>query len=88
MMGLPEFDSEAFKSRIDHVEMEENGRLRFFFADGHTEETAYTARRAPSRNMTEEQREQFIAKLKASWVKRRLKKEWKLHPLVTTSAEI
>ena len=79
MMGLPEFDSEAFKSRIDHVEMEENGRLRFFFADGHTEETAYTARRAPSRNMTEEQRERFIAKIKASWVKRRLKKETENH---------
>ena len=37
ILGIPEFDTEVFKTKIKDIEIQEDGSLVFRFLDGHTE---------------------------------------------------
>ena len=72
LMGLPEFDGDAFREQVDHVTMVKSGLLEFTFADGHTEEAEYSTKRK-GKPWTEEQRAKFKESIKSSYTPERRK---------------
>ena len=57
LMGLPDFDGDAFREQVDHITMVKSGLLEFTFADGHTE--APERRKAMSEHMKQVRRERY-----------------------------
>ena len=66
LMGLPEFDGDAFREQVDHITMVKSGLLEFTFTDGHTEEAEYSTKRK-GKPWTEEQRAKFKESIKGSY---------------------
>ena len=79
LMGLPEFDGDAFREQVDHITMVKSGLLEFNFTDGHTEEAEYSTKRKmpgwtaerraafearPKREVSEEQRKAMSERMK------------------------
>ena len=79
LMGLGEFDGDAFREKVDHITMVRSGLLEFTFTDGHTEEAEYSTKRQmpgwsadrraafqarPKRVYTEEQRKAASERMK------------------------
>ena len=79
LMGLPEFDGDAFREQVDHITMVRSGLLEFTFTDGHTEEAEYSIKRKmpgwtaerraafearPKREISEEQRKAMSERMK------------------------
>lgn len=63
VLGLEEFDSEAFMNRIDHITMVRSGLMEFTFKDGHNELAEYrTKNRQPK--WTDERRKAMSERLK------------------------
>lgn len=63
ILGLEEFDSEAFMNRIDHITMVRSGLMEFTFKDGHNELAEYrTKNRQPK--WTDERRKAMSERLK------------------------
>ena len=70
VMGLPEFDGDAFREQVDHITMVKSGLLEYTFADGHTEEAEYsTKRKRPP--WSEEQRAKFKESVKGTYTPER-----------------
>jgi hypothetical protein len=72
LMGLPEFDGDAFREQVDHITMVKSGQLEFTFTDGHTEEAEYSTKRK-GKPWTEEQRAKFKESIKGSYTPERRK---------------
>lgn len=72
LMGLPEFDGDAFREQVDHITMVKSGLLEFTFTDGHTEEAEYSTKRK-GKPWTEEQRAKFKESIKGSYTPERRK---------------
>lgn len=63
ILGLEEFDIEAFMNRIDHITMVRSGLMEFTFTDGHTEQAEYCVKvRQPK--WTDERRKAMSERLK------------------------
>lgn len=72
LMGLPEFDGDAFREQVDHITMVKSGLLEFTFTDGHTEEAEYSTKRK-GKPWTEEHRAKFKESIKDSYTPERRK---------------
>ena len=68
ILNLPEFDAEVFKSKVDHIILEPDYRLNFFFTDGHNQCVEYYAE---SYSWTDERRALQSKKIKESWARRK-----------------
>lgn len=63
ILGLEEFDSEAFMNQIDHITMVRSGLMEFTFTDGHTEQAEYCIKVRQTK-WTEERRKAMSERLK------------------------
>ena len=72
LMGLNEFDGDAFREQVDHVTMVKSGLLEFTFIDGHAEKAEYSTKRQMP-GWSEERRAAFQARPKRVYTE----EQWK-----------
>lgn len=72
LLGIAEFDGDAFRERVDHIDVFPGGRLEFFFTDGSLQQAGYSTKRK-GKPWTDEQRAKFSESVKKSYTPERRK---------------
>ena len=72
LLGIADFDGDAFRERVDHIDAFPGGRLEFFFTDGSLQQAGYSTKRK-GKPWTDEQRAKFSESVKKSYTPERRK---------------
>lgn len=72
LLGIADFDGDAFRELVDHIDVFPGGRLEFFFTDGSRQNAAYSTKRK-GKPWTDEQRAKFSESVKKIYTPERRK---------------
>jgi site-specific DNA recombinase len=70
VLGIPEFDGDVFRERVDHIDVFPGGRLEFHLTDGSHTDAEYSTKRKGT-PWSEEQRTKFKESVKKSYTPER-----------------